>query len=94
MVARALILVYAIASYVVFLVSFLYALGFFGNYMVPKSIDVGGSASLSEALVVDLVLLGVFTIQHSVMARPVFKRWWMRIIPATSERSGIDKLSE
>jgi protein-S-isoprenylcysteine O-methyltransferase Ste14 len=69
MVARALILVYAIASYVVFLVSFLYALGFFGNYVVPKSIDVGGSASLSEALVVDLVLLGVFAIQHSVISR-------------------------
>ena len=59
MFARLLILFYAIVSYAVFLVSFLYALGFVGNYLVPKSIDVGGPANLSEAIVVDLLLLGI-----------------------------------
>ena len=87
MVARLLILIYAIISYAVFLVSFLYALGFFGNFLVPKSIDMGGRANVSEAIVVDLLLLGVFAIQHSVMARPVFKRWWARTLPVACQRS-------
>jgi methanethiol S-methyltransferase len=87
MVARLLILIYAIASYAVFLASFLYALGFFANTLVPKSIDVGAPANVGEAIVVDLLLLGVFAIQHSVMARPAFKRWWTKILPATYERS-------
>ena len=87
MFARLLILFYAIVSYAVFLVSFLYALGFVGNYLVPKSIDVGGRADLSEAIVVDLLLLGLFAIQHSVMARPAFKRWWAKILPVACERS-------
>jgi methanethiol S-methyltransferase len=87
MFARLLILFYAIVSYAVFLVSFLYALGFFGNYLVPKSIDVGKSTNLSEAIVVNLLLLGIFAIQHSVMARPAFKRWWSRIFPVACQRS-------
>ena len=74
MFARLLILFYAIVSYVVFLVSFLYALGFVGNYFVPKSIDVGGRTNLTGAILVDLLLLGIFAIQHSIMARPAFKR--------------------
>jgi protein-S-isoprenylcysteine O-methyltransferase Ste14 len=90
MLARLLILLYAIVSYTVFLVSSLYAVGFVGNYFVyfvPKSIDVGGPASLSEAIVVDLLLLGLFAIQHSIMARPAFKQWWAKIFPVACQRS-------
>ena len=87
MFARLLILFYAIVSYAVFLVSFLYAVGFVGNYLVPKSIDVGGATNLSEAIVVDLLLLGLFAIQHSIMARPAFKQWWAKIFPVACQRS-------
>ena len=87
MFARLLILFYAIMSYAVFLVSFLYALGFVGNYLVPKSIDIGGSPNVSEAITVDLLLLGLFAIQHSVMARLAFKQWSAKIFPAACQRS-------
>jgi protein-S-isoprenylcysteine O-methyltransferase Ste14 len=87
MFARLLIMFYAIASYTVFLVSSLYAVGFVGNYLVPKSIDRGGATSLSEAIVVNLLLLGLFAIQHSIMARPAFKQWWSRIFPVACQRS-------
>jgi methanethiol S-methyltransferase len=87
MAARFLILLYAIASYGAFLVSCLYLVGFVGNYWVPKSIDVGSLAGSGEAIVIDLLLLGAFAIQHSVMARPAFKHWWTKIIPAAIERS-------
>ena len=87
MFARLAILLYAIVSYAVFTVSFLYALGFVGNYVVPKSIDAGGSATVSEAIVVDLLLMSLFAIQHSVMARPAFKRWWGKFLPAACERA-------
>jgi methanethiol S-methyltransferase len=87
MFARLLILFYAVASYAVFLASSLYAVGFVGNYLVPKSIDVGGSTSSSEAILIDLLLLGLFAIQHSAMARPAFKRWWGRIFPVACQRS-------
>src|SRR5204863_5693326 len=86
MFARLLILFYAIASYAVFLVSFLYAVGFVGNYLVPKSIDVGGPTNVSEAIVVNLLLLGLFAIQHSIMARPTFKQWSAKIFPEASQR--------
>jgi methanethiol S-methyltransferase len=87
MLARLLILFYALVSYAVFLVSILYALGFIGNYLVPKSIDVGARADLSEAIVVNLLLLGMFAIQHTTMARPAFKRWWAKIFPVACQRS-------
>lgn len=87
MFARLLILFYAIVSYAVFLASFLWAVGFVGNYLVPKSIDVGGRTNLSEAIVVDLLLLGLFAVQHSIMARPAFKQWWTKVIPVACERS-------
>ena len=87
MIVRTLILLYAILSYGVFVASFLYALGFFANMVVPKSIDVGGQASFGEAMAVDLAVLGLFALQHSLMARPAFKQWWTRIIPSAAERS-------
>src|SRR4051812_32102102 len=87
MFARLLILLYAIVSYAVFSVSFLYSLGFVGNYLVPKSIDVGGAADWSEAILVNLLLLGMFAIQHSIMARPAFKRWSVKFFPEASQRS-------
>lgn len=91
MVARLAILLYAVVSYAVFTGSFLYALGFVGNYVVPKSIDVSpldvGSSNITGAIVIDLLLMTLFAIQHSVMARPEFKRWWLKFIPATCERS-------
>ena len=87
MPARILMLFYAIVAYTAFTVSSLYAVGFIGNYWVPKSIDVGSPADPAEAIAINLLLLGAFAIQHSVMARPAFKQWWTRIIPTISERS-------
>src|SRR3981189_3991884 len=87
MFARLLIMFYAIVSYAVFLVSFLYALGFFSNTLVPKSIDAGTPVNWSEAIVVNLLLLGIFAIQHSIMARPAFKQWWAKILPVACQRS-------
>jgi protein-S-isoprenylcysteine O-methyltransferase Ste14 len=89
MFARLLILLYAIVSYAVFLASSVYAIGFVGNYnyLAPKSIDSGGRTNLSEAIVIDLLLLGLFAIQHSIMARPVFKQCWARIFPEACGRS-------
>lgn len=84
---RLFILLFGIASYTIFFATFLYAIGFVGNLVVPTTIDGVSTSPLWMAISVNLGLLTVFALQHSVMARPAFKRWWTRIVPVPMERS-------
>ena len=84
---RTLALVYGGISYLIFLFSALYAIGFIGDLIVPKTIDSGQSVPFIHALLIDVLLLSLFAIQHSVMARPAFKQLWTTIIPQSIERS-------
>jgi protein-S-isoprenylcysteine O-methyltransferase Ste14 len=87
LIGRLLAFLYGIASYLVFLVTFLYAIGFVDGVVVPKTIDTGLVAPITEALVVNLLLMSLFAVQHSVMARKQFKQWWTRFVPPSVERA-------
>src|SRR6185295_12714547 len=78
---------YGTLSYLLFLVTFLYAIAFLGNVPGTPTIDGEATAPFGQALLINLVLLGLFAVQHSVMARPGFKRWWTRFVPQPVERS-------
>lgn len=84
---KVLILLFGIIAYVIFLVAFLYAIGFVGNLFVPKSIDAGEEITLINAILTNLGLLSLFAIQHSVMARPAFKKWFTKFVSPAIERS-------
>lgn len=84
---RLSVLSYGVVSYAIFFATFCYALGWIGNLWVPKSMDSVPVGSVWQALLVNTLLLAVFAVQHSVMARPAFKRWWTRFIPEPAERS-------
>ena len=90
---RLLIFAYGLVCYAVFFATFLYSVGFIGNFWVPKSIDSAREVAVGSALWTDLALLGLFAVQHSVMARPAFKRWWTRFVPVEAERSTYTLLS-
>jgi protein-S-isoprenylcysteine O-methyltransferase Ste14 len=85
--SRIIALIYGALCYAFFFVTFLYALAFVENAFVPRTIDVGPLAPLTEALIINLALMSLFAIQHSVMARPQFKAWWTQFVPKTIERS-------
>jgi protein-S-isoprenylcysteine O-methyltransferase Ste14 len=87
MTKRVVVLAYGIACYVVFLATFLYAIGFIGGVATPTTLDGPASGPPAAALAINAALLALFAVQHSVMARPWFKAWWTRIVPAPAERS-------
>jgi methanethiol S-methyltransferase len=90
---RVAVLLYGVLCYAIFFATFLYAIGFIGNLVVPRSIDATPVTGLAEALIVNTALLTLFALQHSVMARPAFKRWWTRFVPVVIERSTYTLLS-
>ncbi|MCX7514494.1 methanethiol S-methyltransferase [Frateuria sp. STR12] len=85
--SRPLAILYGAVAYGLFLLTFLYAIGFVSGFAVPRTIDTGTTAPPAATLAIDLLLLGLFAVQHSGMARPAFKRWWTRYVPAPVERS-------
>ncbi|MEO1290801.1 MAG: methanethiol S-methyltransferase [Chloroflexota bacterium] len=87
MAKKSLFVLYGISIYLVFFAVFLYLIGFVGNFLVPKTIDTGTSSNLILSIGVNLLLVSLFGLSHSIMARPSFKAWWTRIVPKEIERS-------
>ena len=86
-IGRLIAFLYGLAAYVAFFATILYAIGFVSGLVVPKTIDTGTEVPLAEALLVNLLLMSLFAIQHSVMARRQFKQWWTQFVPKSVERS-------
>ena len=86
-VGRVLAFLYGVTSYLIFFATFLYAIGFVSDLVVPKTIDSGAPASFSQALIINFGLMALFAVQHSVMARKEFKRWWTQFVPVSVERT-------
>lgn len=84
---RIISFLYGVLAHLGFLVAFLYLVGFLGNFVVPKSIDSGQAGPVGQALLINVILIAVFGIPHSVMARPGFKQWWTKVVPQHIERS-------
>src|SRR5262245_31072747 len=85
--ARVIALLYGLIAYLVFAATIIYSIGFVTGLVVPKTIDSGLAGPPMQAIIINLLLMSLFAIQHSVMARPRFKKWWTRIVPPTVERS-------
>jgi methanethiol S-methyltransferase len=86
--SRALTLAFAIIAYAIFFATFLYLICFVGDFVfAPKTVDVGPAAPVAAAIVINVALIALFGLQHSVMARPAFKAWWTRFVPKPAERS-------
>jgi protein-S-isoprenylcysteine O-methyltransferase Ste14 len=84
---RLLAISYGTVCYATFLAAFLYLIGFVGGFVVPRTVDNAIAAPVGQAVVVNVLLVTLFALQHSVMARPAFKRWWTRFVPEPIERS-------
>jgi methanethiol S-methyltransferase len=87
LLGRLVAFLYGVVSYVVFFITFLYAIGFVSSFLVPKSVDTGTVEPTAKAFIINLLLMSLFAIQHSVMARKQFKQWWTQIVPKSVERS-------